>query len=201
MSIAVQGGGLTGQLDRDIDHAVIDENVTTHGTAAHGEVHETFLGMDSYAWVALAFVAFMLILWRVGAFRGLAGALDSRAERVRSDLAEAAALRAEAEAMKAKAAADAAQAEADAKAVIANAEAEARRIVEQASHDADEAMRRRTRMAEDRIAAEARTAEAELRARASDITVRAAREILAERSRQGDLSNLVDSAIANLDKR
>lgn len=201
MSTAVKGGGLAGQLDRDIDHAVIDDNATAHATTAHGAVHETFLGMDSYAWVGLAFVAFMLILWRVGAFRGIAGALDSRADRVRTDLAEASALRAEAEAMKTKAAADAAQAEADAKAVIANAEAEAQRIVEQASHDAEEAMRRRTRMAEDRIAAEARTAEAELRARASDITVRAAREILAERSRQGDLSNLVDAAIANLGKR
>ena len=163
--------------------------------------HETFLGMDSYAWVGLAFLAFVLLLWKLGAFGMITKALDGQADKVRSDLAEAATLKAEAEAMKARAAADAAQAEAGARAMLANAEIEAKRIVEQAAIDAEAAISRRTKIAEDRIAAEARATESELRARAADITVKAARSILAERSARGELAALADETIAGLDRR
>lgn len=181
---------------------VRDAPAGTPGTVAdaeHAVHHETVLGLDSYAIVGLAFLTFVAILWKVGAFRALGGALDGAAEKVRSDLAEAAQLKAEAEAMKAKAAADAAEAEAQARDTIANAEAEAKRIVEQAGIDAETAIARRTKLAEDRIAAEARTAEAELRARAADIAVKAAETLLASRSKE--LTGLTDAAIAGLDRR
>jgi F-type H+-transporting ATPase subunit b len=172
----------------------------THAAdAGHGAAHETLLGMDSYAWVGLAFLAFVLLLWRLGAFRMITGALDAQAEKVKTDLAEAAALKAEAEAMRAKAAADAAEAESNAKAMLAHAEDEAKRIVAQAAVDAEEAIGRRTRLAEDRIAAEVRGAETELRARAADITVKAAEALLAART--AELADLTDSAIATLDRR
>jgi len=168
---------------------------------AHGAGHEVFLGLDSYGWVAVAFLLFVALLWKVGAFKMLLGSLDARADKVRSDFAEAAALKAEAEALRAKAAAEAAQAQVDANAMLANAEAEARRIVEQATRDAETAIARRTRLAEDRIAAEARSAEADLRARAADITVKAARALLAEGAASGELVALTDAAISTLDKR
>lgn len=181
-------------------HSAGESHTTAEG-AAQAEVQTTFLGLDSYGWVAVAFLMFVALLWKFGAFRMLGGALDDRADKVRSDLAEAASLKAEAEALKAKAAAEALQAEADAKAMLANAEVEALRIVEQATRDAETAIARRTRLAEDRIAAEARSAEADLRARAADITVKAARALLAERAASGELVGLTDSAIATLDKR
>lgn len=162
-------------------------------------IEQTLLGLDSYGWVGLAFLTFLLVLWRFGAFRSLGSALDAQADKVKADLAEAAALRAEAEAMKAKAAADAAQAQADASAMIANAEIEARRIMEQADRDADEAIARRTRLARDRIAAEVRSAEQALRTRAAEITVDAAEAILSER--RDALGDLTDTAIATLDRR
>lgn len=171
----------------------------TTAEASHGAAHETLLGLDSYAWVGLAFLAFVLLLWRLGAFRMIAGALDAQAQKVKADLAEAAALKAEAEAMKARAAAEAAEAEASAKAMLAHAEDEAKRIVAQATVDADEAISRRTRLAEDRIAAEVRGAESELRARAADITVKAAEALLAART--SELAGLTDAAIATLDRR
>lgn len=171
------------------------------GTIEEAAATQTFLGMDSYAWVGLAFFSFVLLLWKLGAFAMIAKALDGQADKVRSDLAEAATLKAEAEAMKARAAADAAEAEAGAKAMLANAEIEARRIVDQAAIDADAAISRRTKIAEDRIAAEARATEAELRARAAEITVKAARMLLAERSLKGELADLTDAAIAGLDRR
>ena len=166
---------------------------------AHGAAHETLLGMDSYAWVGLAFAAFVILIWRLGAFRMIGASLDAQAEKVKADLAEAAQLKAEAEALKAKAAADAAEADANARAMLANAEVEAKRIVEQAARDADEAIARRTKLAEDRIAAEARGAEAELRARAAEITVKAAEALLAGKAKE--LAGLTDAAIAGLDRR
>ncbi len=177
------------------------QTAETLADAGHEAGHETFLGLDSYAWVGLAFLCFLLLLWRLGAFRMIGGALDAQAEKVKADLAEAASLKAEAEAMKAKAAAEAAEAEAAAKSMLANAEVEAKRIVEQAGVDAEAAIARRSKIAEDRIGAEARSAEAELRARAADITVRAATALLAERSARGELAGLTDSAIAGLDRR
>lgn len=69
---------------------------------------ETFLGLDSYGWVGLAFLVFVGLLWRFGALRAIASALDGRAAKVRADLAEAEALRAEAQRLKDQAAADAA---------------------------------------------------------------------------------------------
>ena len=180
---------------------VSEGHAGTPGTVAgaeHAAGHETVLGLDSYAIVGLAFLVFLAILWKAGAFRMIGGALDGAAEKVRSDLAEAAQLKAEAEAMKAKAAAEAAEAAAQAKETLANAESEARRIVEQAAIDAETAIVRRTKLAEDRIAAEARTAEAELRARAADIAVKAAETLLAGRSKE--LTGLTDAAIAGLDR-
>jgi F-type H+-transporting ATPase subunit b len=181
--------------------ARVEDEAGIGAEAGHGAAPETLLGLDSYAWVGLAFLTFMLLLWRLGAFTAIARALDAQGEKVKADLAEAAALKAEAEAMKARAAAEVAEAEAAAKAMLANAETEAQRIVDQAAADADEAIARRTRLAEDRILAEARTAEAELRARAADITVKAATTLLAERAAKGDLATLTDDAIAALDRR
>lgn len=170
----------------------------TVSEAEHAAAHETVAGLDSYAIVGLAFLAFVLILWKAGAFSAILKGLDGQADKVKADLAEAAALKAEAQALKDRAAAEAADAAAQAKATLANAEAEARRIVEQAAVDAEAAIGRRTKLAEDRIAAEARGAEAELRARAADITVKAAEALLAARVK--DLSGLTDSAIEGLDR-
>jgi F-type H+-transporting ATPase subunit b len=180
---------------------VSDASTAAPGTVAeaeHAAVHETVLGLDSYAIVGLAFLTFVLILWKVGAFSAIIKALDGQAEKVKADLAEAAALKAEARALKDRATADAAEARAQAEAMLASAEAEAKRIMAQAISDAEAAIARRTRLAEDRIAAEARSAEAELRARAADITVKASETLLAARAK--DLASLADTAIAGLDR-
>ncbi len=191
-------------LDAVNSGETIEHGAVTHpGTVAdaeHAAGHEMLFGLDSYAWVGIAFLCFVALLWKFGAFRLVGKALDSRADKVRADLAEAAQLKAEAERMKADAAAEAARATADASAIVAAAEVEARRIIEQAGADAEAAIARRTRLAHDRIAAEARAAEAELRSRAADITVKAASALLAERAGKGELGSLTDAAIAGIDR-
>jgi F-type H+-transporting ATPase subunit b len=181
---------------------VPDAGPAAPGTIADAEYaahHEALFGLDSYAIVGLAFVAFVLVLWKAGAFRFITGALDSEAGKVRAELDEATRLRAEAEAMKAAAAAEAAELEAQAKATLVNAQAEAKRIVEHAVTDAEQAIARQKKIAEDRIAATAQGAEAELRGRAADLALNAT--VLLLRDRAGNLDELTDQAIAALDPR
>lgn len=170
-----------------------------HGGAHDAGAHETFLGIDSYGWVALAFLAFVVLLWRFGLFSMITRALDGQAEKVKANLAEAESLRREAQALKDRAAADAAQARRDAEAIRAAAEADAERILAGAEAEAEAAIARATRLAEDRIASAQRAAEADLRARASELAVRAAEALLVEH--QKELAPLTDAAIAALDRR
>ncbi len=172
-----------------------------HGDGAHGAVAETFLGLGSTGWLAVAFLVFVLLLWRLGAFRALVGALDAQADRVRAALAEAEALKAEAERLRQQAAAEAAEAEAQARAIIAQAEAESGRIVAKALADAEAAVQRRRRLAEERIEAARRSAEDALRRRVAELSARAAAGILEDEAGAGHLRHLTDEAIAALDRR
>lgn len=181
---------------------VADSAPAAAGTIADAEYashHETLLGLDSYAIVAVAFLLFMLILWRVGAFGFITRGLDSQVDSVKNELAEATRLRAEAEALKAEAAAHAHELEVQAQATLANAEAEAARIIAQASVTAEERIARQQKLAEDRLQADARSAEAELRERAADLAVAAATGLLRERA--DSLDGLTDRAIASLGSR
>ena len=51
---------------------------------------------DAEFWVAAAFVCFVAILWKVGAFSSLIQALDHRSEQIARELEEARVLRDEA---------------------------------------------------------------------------------------------------------
>ncbi|MFN7177338.1 MAG: ATP F0F1 synthase subunit B, partial [Thermaurantiacus sp.] len=149
-------------------------------------------------WLAVAFVLFMALLWRVGAFAAIGRALDGQADKVRAALAEAEQLKAEAERLRSDAAREAQEAAEQARAILAQAETEAGRIIAQAETDAEAAIARRTRLAEDRIAAAERAAEAELRARAADLSVKAAETLLAQQAGEGRLRHLTDDAISEL---
>ena len=52
--------------------------------------------LDAEFWVAAAFVTFVAILWKVGAFRTLIQSLDHRSEQIARELDEARTLREEA---------------------------------------------------------------------------------------------------------
>jgi F-type H+-transporting ATPase subunit b len=193
-AVAETGGGAVG------DSSAQGAQVLTAQQEAPQVEHEAWL-FDSYGWVAVAFVVFMLLIWRVGGFRSLGAALDSRGAKVRADLAEAAQLKAEAEALRSKAVEDAAQAARDADAIVANAHREAEALVANAEMAAHAAVARRQRLAEDRITAAQRSAEAALRARAADLATRAARDILAERAARGELAGMTDRAILEIGAR
>ena len=135
--------------------------------------------MDTTTNVAfLMTLIFLAIVWRMGAFKAITGALDKRAEAIAAELEQAKNLREEA--TKALASAERAQAEADkeAEAIIAQAKADAEIMMKEARKDLEDRLARREASAEARIARAAQEAEEEVRRAAADAATAAAKDIL-----------------------
>ena len=164
--------------------------------AAHAA--PTAFGLTAPAWIALAMLLVIgVMIWKKvpGA---IARALDDKIALIRNQLAEAAALRTEAEALKAEYEAKSASADKDRAALLERARHEADEIVAKAKTDAEALIARRSRMAEDKIAAEERAAVDQLRATAADAAARATARLIAERHDAGTDAKLVDQAIGEL---
>lgn len=161
-------------------------------------VEPSALGINAAGWVALSMlVVVAIMIWKK--VPGLiAGMLDDKIARIRADLDEAAALRAEAERLLADAKARSAASAGDAEAMVAHAQAEAAAMLAKAEADAAELVERRGRMAQDKIGAAERQALTDVRARAAEAAVRAAGAIIAERHGADADRALVDRAIAGL---
>jgi F-type H+-transporting ATPase subunit b len=168
--------------------------------APHGEAHEgpAFLGIEAAGIVSLSMlVVIALMLWKkVPA--AISKALDSKIAVIREQLAEAEALRKEAEALKAEYQAKADAAAAESEAMLGRARVEADAIVVKAQADAEALVARRTKMAEDKIAAEELAAVNELRAAAATAAAKAAARLIAERHDAGADQALVDRSISEL---
>ena len=161
----------------------------------------TAFGLTAPMFIGLAMLVVVAILvWkRVPAAIGKA--LDSKIELIRDQLAEAEALRKEAEALKAEYQAKASSADTEAAEVLERARVEAGEIVAKAKTDAEALIERRGRMAEDKIASEERDAVQKLRAAAADASARAAARLIAERDDPATDERLVDRTIAELPSR
>jgi F-type H+-transporting ATPase subunit b len=152
-------------------------------------------------WVAVAFIAFVLILIYYKVPGLIAKSLDDRAESIRKELDEARRLRDEAQSLLA-----------DYQARHRNVGDEAKAIVEQARHEADafalesrEALKgtleRRTRLAEEKIARAEAQAVDEVRAAAVEMAVAAAERILREKAQGPGGAALIDQGIRDLKGR
>lgn len=162
---------------------------------AQPEAEPAALGLTAPAWIALAMIVVIAIMVWKRVPGAIAGVLDARIALIRDQLAEAEALRKEAEALRAEYEKKAKSADKDREALLERARHEADAIVAKAKSDAKALIERRTRMAEDKIAAEERTAVEQLRASAADAAARAAARLIAERHDAGTDARLIDQAI------
>lgn len=160
------------------------------------EHHESFFS-NPRTWIGLAFFIFYAIFGRK-LWAAITGMLDRRAASIRSELAEAARLRVEAEAMLKDAQAQRVQAGKDAQSMLENAHAEAANVAESARKDAADAARRRERMAMDRIGAAEKAAVTEVRQAAAEIAAKAAEQLLAQDFGADQDAALIDRAIQGL---
>ena len=141
--------------------------------------------LEAEFWVAVAFVIFMGIVWKVGGFGQMTTGLDGRAKRVRAELDEARRLREEAAGVLADYKSRRSDAEREAEAIVANARAEAERIAAESHERLNDFIARRTKSAENKIAQAEAQATAQVRAAAADTAVQVSEVILKERM-QGD---------------
>lgn len=177
------------------------ETVATveHGAAgAEAHAEPSFYGVTAPMFIGLAMIVVIaIILWqKVPAAIGKA--LDKKIALIRDQLAEAEALRKEAEGIKAEYEAKSKAAGKEAKALIKRAEHEAEAMLVKARADAEALVERRGRMAEEKIAAEERAAIDQLRATAADAARQAATRLIIERLDDKGDKALVDEAIGGL---
>lgn len=170
--------------------------------AAAGSAHEGHAPLawwqDPAIWVSIAFLVVVGLLWRMGAFRNAASALDARSRKIADELAEAQRLRGEAEALLARYQSRQREAEAEAKVIIEEARREAARLGAEMRQKIADQIDRRARSAEEKIARAETQALAEVRGQAADLAVEAARTIIRSRIDQGAQAALVDKAISEL---
>jgi F-type H+-transporting ATPase subunit b len=158
----------------------------------------TELLQDAEFWVGVAFVIFLgIMVW--AKVPGLAvKALDSRADKIRAELAEAERLRKEAEELLAAIRTRREDAERHAAEMLANAEVEARRLEADAHARLEEQIKRRAQIAEGKIAQAEAQAAADVKAAAAELASEAAAAVLAKRAQSLASDPLVDQAVAEL---
>lgn len=152
-------------------------------------------------WVAVAFLIFLGLLWKMGAFRAIGSGLDSRAAAIGSELEQARALREEAEKVLAEYKRRQQEAEAEARAILDAAKREAAELSAEAGKRMEEFVARRTKLAETKIAQAEIQALADVRAAAADTAVKAAERLLAETVKGKTQDDLIASAIKDVKAR
>ncbi|QDP18923.1 F0F1 ATP synthase subunit B [Sphingomonas xanthus] len=174
---------------------------TTHSEVPGGVEHvePAILGIFNASVIvalAMALVIGLMIAKKVPAAIGKS--LDKKIAAIREQLAEAEALRKDAEALRSEYEAKAKAAGKEAKAMLKRAEGEAEAIIAKAAQDAEALVERRKAMAEAKIAAEERAAIDALRATAANAATAAAAKLIAECGDAKADKALIDSAIAGL---
>lgn len=154
--------------------------------------------LNAESFVAFGFILFVGLLAYLGVHKSLNAALDKRGDRIKSELAEAERLRAEAEAVLASFGKRLEEAEAEAAAVVKQAQADAESLAGDAAERLAEFIKRRTKQAEEKIAAAETQATADVRAAAADAATKAAAIVLQGEARGSFGDELVTKSIDDL---
>ena len=151
-------------------------------------------------YVALCVLLFLaLIIWK-GAHKAIAKSLDDRADQIREDLDEARRLREEAQSLLASYQRKQKEAEQQAEEIVTQAKQDAENMAVNARKDLSERLERRAALAEAKIANAEAQALTEVRAKAADIAIEAAENLLKKNLKTTDHSRLVSDGIAQMGK-
>jgi F-type H+-transporting ATPase subunit b len=145
-------------------------------------------------------VILIVLIWKP-VKKAVLGALDTRAEKIRSELDEAQRLHEEAKALLARYQQQLQEGEKLAAEILSQAEAQRLRLEEKLRADYDLAVKRRTELAMERIGQEETRALQEVRGRAADLAIRTTRRLLTERIGEGETQSLVQGAIQEVKRK
>ncbi len=167
--------------------------------AEHAATHGGFFS-EGETWVAITWLIVVAFLAKP-VYRGIAAALDTRREKIKTRIEEAERLRTEANDMLVTYQKKQRDALKEAEEIIAHAKSEAARISAQAAKDLEELLKRREQQALDRIAQAENEAAREVRNAAIDIAMTATRKLIADNLSAEASAALVDNAIKDLPNR
>ena len=153
---------------------------------------------DPTTWVFIAVVIFLLALLYFGIHKKIAGALDARADAIRSELDEARRLREEAQALLASYQRKQKEAEAQAEEIVKQARSDAENMASQARKDLAERLERRAAQAEAKIANAEAQALGEVKAKAADLAMDAAENILRTKMSAAEKSKFIQDGIKQM---
>lgn len=156
--------------------------------------------LDATFWVAVCVALFLaLIIWK-GAFKAMGAALDERSKTIENQLDEARRLREEAQALLANYQRKQKEAEEQAEEIVAQARKDAESMAARSRADLKERLGRRAAQAEAKIANAEKQALAEVRARAAELAVNGAEDLLKANMKATDHTSMVKDGIAGLGK-
>jgi len=158
------------------------------------------LGMAEF-WVAIAFVAFVFIMFYYKVPALIAKALDDRAVAIRKELDEARRLREEAQLLLADYQKKHRNASQEAEAIVEGARREAEAFVTETRKALAESVERRRKQAEEKIARAEAQAVDDVRAAAVDMAIAAAEKILREKAAGAGGADLIDESIRTIKTR
>ena len=156
---------------------------------------------DATFWAMIGLFIFLGLMVYLKVPGLITGALDQRAETIRSELEEARKLREEAQALLADYQRRAREAENEAEEIIDQAKREADGITSEARQRMEDYVATRTRQAEQKIALAETQAVQEVRAMSADVAVAAAESILNERVEGATATVLISDAIDDIKAR
>ncbi|NKB22267.1 MAG: F0F1 ATP synthase subunit B [Alphaproteobacteria bacterium] len=148
-------------------------------------------------WVAVGFLLLMALIAKP-AWKAITASLDSRADKIKTSLDDAASLREEVQSLLADYQRRQRDATREVDEMLANAQAEAERTATEAAETLADSLKRREQLAIDKIAQAEADAMQAVRNTAIDVAVTATQRILTEQLDDAAAAQLVDSAIAEL---
>ncbi|WP_171125325.1 MULTISPECIES: F0F1 ATP synthase subunit B [unclassified Ruegeria] len=151
--------------------------------------------------VLLGFIVFIAVLFYFKVPGMIGGALDNRAEGIKSELDEARALHEEARSLLASYERKQREVQTQADAIVAAAKDDAALAAEQAKVDLEKSIARRLAAAQDQIASAEASAVKEVRDQAITVAVSAANTVLAKQMTATQANKLIDAAIADVGEK
>lgn len=151
--------------------------------------------------VLLGFLVFIGVLVYFKVPGRVSGMLDARATTIRNELAEAKALREEAQTILASYERKHREVQEQADRIVAGAKSEAAKAAEQAKEDLRASIARRLQAAEDQIASAEAAAVNAVRNRAVSVAVAVAGDVIAKQMTDAEAARLIDDSIGQVETR
>jgi len=161
-------------------------------------MHFDFDPASPTIWVFLSVVIFFAALAYFGIHKKIAGSLDQRADKIRTDLDEARRLREEAQTLLASFQRKQKEAEEQAEHIVKQARKDAENMAEQARKDLKERLDRRAALAEAKIANAEAQALNDVKAKAAAMAIETAEKLLADNMTAANHTALVKKGIDSL---